>query len=79
MNEDVLPIAHGDFPVSHVRFLGYITIDCVSPVTLPETDIARESGWLEDEFPLGPGLFSGAMLNLGSVVNHSAKSLRHPC
>ena len=30
-------------------------------VTLPETNIAPENGWLEyDRFLLGPGLFSGA-------------------
>ena len=30
-------------------------------VTLPETDIEPENGWLEyDRFLLGPGLFSGA-------------------
>ena len=38
--------------------------------TLPETNIfAPENGWLEYEpFPLGPGLFSGAMLVSGTVV-----------
>ena len=30
-------------------------------LTLPETNIAPENGWLEDDpFLLGPGLFSGA-------------------
>ena len=30
-------------------------------ITLPETNIAPENGWLEyDRFLLGPGLFSGA-------------------
>ena len=35
--------------------------------TLPETNIAPENGWLEDEFPFREGLFSGAMLVSGSV------------
>ena len=39
--------------------------------TLPETNIAPENGWLEDDpFLLGPGLFSGAkMLVSGSVTD----------
>ena len=39
------------------------------PHTLPETNLSSENPWLEDEIPLGPGLFSGAkMLVPGSVV-----------
>ena len=30
--------------------------------TLPETNIALENQWLEDEFSFWDGLFSGAML-----------------
>ena len=37
--------------------------------TLPETNIAPENGWLEDEFPFGEGLFSGAMLVSGRVIS----------
>ena len=37
-------------------------------VTLPETDIAPENGWLEDEISYWRGLFKGAMLVLGSVM-----------
>ncbi len=38
------------------------------PFTLPETNIAPEKWWLEDDpFLLGFGLFSGAMLNFGRV------------
>ena len=36
-------------------------------VTLPETNIASENGWL-DATCLWEGLFSGAMLVLGSVL-----------
>ena len=32
--------------------------------TLPETNIAPENGWLEDEISFWDGLFSGAMLGL---------------
>ena len=41
----------------------------MGPTTLPETNMAPESGWLEDEaFLLGFTLFSGAkMLVLGRV------------
>ena len=35
--------------------------------TLPETNIAPENGWLEDEISFQDGLFSGAMLVSGSV------------
>ena len=36
---------------------------CISLyITLPETNIAPENGRLEDEFPFGKALFSGAML-----------------
>ena len=35
--------------------------------TLPETNIAPENGWFGDYFPIGFGLFSGAMLVLGRV------------
>ena len=39
-------------------------------ITLPETKIAPENGWLEyDRFLLGRGLLSGAFaVSLGSVV-----------
>ena len=30
---------------------------CACPVTLPETNIAPENGWLEDEFPFGKVYF----------------------
>ena len=33
-------------------------------------NIAREKWWLEDYFPLGPGNFSGAMLNFSVVYFH---------
>ena len=36
-------------------------------LTLPETNIAPEYGWLEDEISFWGGLFSGAMLVLGRV------------
>ena len=42
------------------------------PITLPETNIAPENGWLEyDCFLVGPGPFSGVnlLLVLGSVNN----------
>ena len=35
--------------------------------TLPETNIALENGWLEDEISFRDGLFAGAMLVSGSV------------
>ena len=35
--------------------------------TLPETNIAPENWWLEDEISLWDGLFSGAMLFSGRV------------
>jgi len=34
---------------------------------LPETNIAPENGWLEDEFSYWDGLFSGAMFVSRSV------------
>ena len=38
-------------------------------VTLPETNIAPENGWLEyDRFLLGPGLFSGAKMLVSGIV-----------
>ena len=44
-------------------------------VTLPETN-TPENGWLEyDRFLLGPRLFSGAMLGLGSVSNTQKSTL----
>ena len=37
-------------------------------VTLPETNMAPESGWLEDEFPFGSRpIFRGELLVFGSV------------
>ena len=30
---------------------------CACPATLPETNIAPENGWLEDEFPFGKVYF----------------------
>ena len=38
-------------------------------VTLPETNIAPENGWLEYEVSVWDGLLAGAMLVLGSVMN----------
>ena len=35
--------------------------------TFPETNISPENQWLEDEISFWDGLFSGAMLVLGSV------------
>ena len=35
--------------------------------TLPETNIAPQKWWLEDVMSFWEGLFSGAMLVLGSV------------
>ncbi len=40
---------------------------CENSYPLPETNIAPENQWFEDEIPLGPGLFSGAILVSGSV------------
>ena len=38
--------------------------------TLPETNLAPENGWLEDDpFLLGFGPFSGALLVLGRVIH----------
>ena len=37
-------------------------------VTLPETNITPENGWLEYYFPIGDGRFSGAMLVSGRVI-----------
>ena len=37
--------------------------------TLPETNIAPENGWLDVFFPLRNGLFSGAMLVVGSDIH----------
>ena len=42
--------------------------------TFPETNISPENQWLEDEISFWDGLFSGAMLVLGSV---SAKKTAH--
>ncbi len=36
-------------------------------VTLPETNIAPENGWLEDYFPIGEAYVSGAMSVSGSI------------
>lgn len=36
-------------------------------ITLPDTNMAPENGQLEYLFPLQPGLFSEAMLALGSI------------
>ena len=36
--------------------------------TLPETNIAPENGWLEDEFFFWETIFAGAMLVLGRVI-----------
>ena len=36
--------------------------------TLPETNTAPKSGWLEYYFPIGEGLFSGAVLVSGRVL-----------
>ena len=37
--------------------------------TLPETNIAHENGWLEDEFPFGMAYFQGLLLLVsGSVI-----------
>ena len=35
--------------------------------SLPETNMAPENQWLEDEFPFGMAPFSGAMLVFGRV------------
>ena len=35
---------------------------------LPETNIAPENGWLEDESSFWDGVLSGAMSVLGSVI-----------
>ena len=37
-------------------------------ITLPETNIATENGWLEYYFLFGMAYFQGAMLVLGSVA-----------
>lgn len=31
-------------------------------ITLPETNLAPENHWMEDEFPFGEGLLSGSIL-----------------
>ena len=57
------------FPAG-MNFHGYLMSSRVGSfmVTLPETDIAPENGWLEDEISYWRGLFKGAMLVLGSVM-----------
>ena len=47
------------FPASHVSFWSG---------TLPETNIATENGWLEDDFPFGKPYFQLAMLVFGDVI-----------
>ena len=37
-------------------------------ITLPETNVAPENGWLEDEIFFWEGLFLGAMLVSGRVM-----------
>ena len=32
---------------------------CFYPITLPETNIAAENGWLEYYFPIGEAYFQG--------------------
>lgn len=39
-------------------------------ITFPETNIAPENGWLEDDFPFWEGLLSGPTLVLGRVPNN---------
>ena len=41
----------------------------VNEGTLPETNVAPENGWLEDDMSFWDGLFSGAMLVLRSVYS----------
>ena len=41
----------------------------VNEGTLPETNVAPENGWLADDMSFWDGLFSGAMLVLGSVYS----------
>ena len=42
-------------------------------VTLPETNIALENQWLEDEFSFWDGLFSGASLRECGVQSLSGR------
>ena len=52
-----------------------ITMIVKNKTTLPETNLAPENGWLEDDpFLLGPGLCSGAMLRRVDLLNMLAKS-----
>ena len=51
--------------------------EAISRGTLPETNIAPKNGCLEYYFPIGDGLFSGAMLVSGRVVFLSNLLLRH--
>ena len=37
-------------------------------LTLPETNIATENWWLENEISFCDGLFSGAMIVTGSII-----------
>ena len=41
--------------------------DAGSWLTLPETNMAPENGWLENEFPLGGPIFRGELLVSGRV------------
>ena len=43
------------------------TVKKCQEITLPETNIAPENGWLEDFFSFWETLFSGAMLGSGRV------------
>ena len=38
-------------------------------LTLPETNIAPENGWLEDEFTFGMAHFQGKLLVSGGVIH----------
>ena len=41
--------------------------DAGSWLSLPETNMAPENGWLENEFPLGGPIFRGELLVSGRV------------
>ncbi len=40
----------------------------VERITLPETNIAPENGWLEDVFPIGKAYFQGLLLLVSGRV-----------
>ena len=44
---------------------------------MPETNIAPEHGWLEDDISFRDGLFSGAMFVSGRVYMHRKKVSRY--